>query len=204
MSHDTWIHRAARVAIVKPLIQTPVTPNHLTTARLFTGIAAAVMIGAGVSVWRDIGAAVFVLSVVLDRADGDLARLAGKTSASGHRYDMIADAVSNALILIGLGAGLRGGDFGSWAVPMGFLAGLSVVAILWTVMRIEEMGGHRAAELPSFRGFDVDDAVLLIPLFIWLGKAEELLIAAAVIAPLVAVLFFGMFRRELRGKNAGF
>ncbi len=198
MSYNTWIHRIARVTIVKPLVSSRVTPNQLTTARLATGIAAAAAVGSGVDLWRDVGAAIFVLSVILDRADGDLARLTGRTSPSGHRYDMIADAVSNALILIGLGVGLRGGEYGSWAVPMGFLAGLAVAAILWMVMRIEEMEGHRAAELPSFAGFDADDAVLLIPLFIWLGQAEGLLLTAVLVAPLVAMLFFGLLRRKLR------
>ena len=198
MSHNTWIHRIARVTIVKPLVSSRVTPNQLTTARLVTGIAAAAAVGSGVDLWRDVGAAIFVLSVLLDRADGDLARLTGRTSPSGHRYDMIADAVCNALILIGLGMGLRGGGFGSWAVPMGFLAGLAVAAILGTVMRIEEMEGHRAAELPSVAGFDVDDAVLLIPLFIWLGQAEGLLLAAVLVAPLVALFFLGLYRRKLR------
>lgn len=198
MSHNTWIHRIARVTIVNPLVPTRVTPNQLTTARLVTGIAAAAVIGAGTPLWRDVGAAIFVLSVLLDRADGDLARLTGRTSPSGHRYDMIADAVSNALILIGLGVGLRGGEYGSLAVPMGLLAGLAVVAILGMVMRIEEMEGHRAAELPSFWGFDIDDAVLLIPVFIWLGQAEGLLLAAALIAPLVALFFLGLYRRKLR------
>jgi hypothetical protein len=51
--------------------------------------------------------------------------------------------------------------------------------------------------LPSFAGFDADDAVLLIPVFVWLGKAEGLLVAASVIAPLVAALFLGMLRRQL-------
>ncbi len=198
MSHNTWIHRAVRVTVVKSLANTPVTPNHLTTVRLLTGIAAAVIMAAGPG-WQGIAAAVFVVSVVLDRADGELARLTGKTSASGHRYDMIVDTTCNALILIGLGIGLRDAGYGLWSIPMGALAGLSVAAILWMVMRMEDAKGARAAELPSFGGFDADDAVLLIPVFVWLGMAEGLLTAAAVIAPLVAMLFFGMFRRRLGG-----
>jgi len=197
VSHDTWIHRVARVTVVKPLVHTAVTPNQVTTVRLLTGIAAAAALAIGPE-WRNVGAAVFVLSVVLDRADGDLARLTGRTSASGHRYDMIADAVSNALVLIGLGVGLRDGGFGLLSISMGLVAGVSVAAILWLVMRIEEMKGARAAELPSVAGFDADDAVLLIPVFIWLGQAEGLLVAAVFIAPLVAALFFAMYRKKLR------
>ena len=198
MSHDTWLHRVARATIVRPLMPTRVTPNQLTTVRLATGIAAAAAVGSGVEPWLDVGAGLFVFSVLLDRADGDLARLTGRTSPGGHKYDLVADAVSNALILFGLGVGLRDGGFGLMAVPMGALAGAAVAAILWMVMRMEELKGHRAGELPSFWGFDADDAVLLIPVLIWLDQAEGLLTAAAVIAPLVAMLFLGMFRRLLR------
>lgn len=197
MSHNTWIHRTVRVAIVRPLAKTPVTPNQLTTVRLLAGIAAAVCMAIGPE-WRAIGGGLFVVSVFLDRADGELARLTGQTSPGGHRYDMISDAACNALILIGLGLGLRDAAFGLWAIPMGVLAGSSVAAILWMVVRMEDAGGARAAELPSFLGFDADDAVLLIPVFVWLGKSESLLIAAAVVAPLVALLFVGMLRRQLR------
>ena len=97
MSHNTWIHRIARVTIVKPLVSSRVTPNQLTTARLATGIAAAAAVGSGVDLWRDVGAAIFVLSVLLDRAAGDLARLTGRTSPSGHRYDMIAGPIMTTL-----------------------------------------------------------------------------------------------------------
>ena len=198
MSHDSWLHHIARATIVRPLMPTRVTPNQLTTARLATGIAAAVAVGSGVDLWRDVGAGLFVLSVLLDRADGDLARLTGRISPGGHKYDLVADAASNALILFGLGVGLREGGFGPWAAPMGALAGAAVASILWMVVRMEELGGQRAGELPSLRGFDVDDAVLLIPVLIWLDKAEALLTAAAVIAPLVALFFLGLYRRKLR------
>jgi hypothetical protein len=93
---------------------------------------------------------------------------------------------------------LRDGGFGLLSVSMGLVAGVSVAAILWLVMRIEELKGARAAELPSAAGFDVDDAVLLIPVFIWLGQAEGLLAAAFFITPLVALFFLGLYRRKLR------
>jgi archaetidylinositol phosphate synthase len=82
ISHNTWVHRTVRVA-VRPLANTPVTPNHLTTLRLMTGQAAAVAFATGIPVWQIVGAGVLVVSFFLDRADGELARLSGKMSPGG-------------------------------------------------------------------------------------------------------------------------
>lgn len=196
MSHNTWIHKGAR-ALVRPLVGTSVTPNHLTGLRLVTGIAAAAALAVGDDGWRTIGAAVFVVSLVLDRADGELARLSGKTSEWGHRFDLVVDSLVNGLVFIGIGIGLRQGGLGLWALPLGVLAGGAVAAVLWLVVRLESAQGPRAAELPQAGGFDADDAMLAVPLALWLGFAEPLLAAAAVGAPLFAVGFFWHNRRRL-------
>ena len=196
MSHDTWIHDVARV-VVRPLAKTPVTPNQLTTVRLATGLVAAGILAIGREPWPDVGAGVFVLGMILDRADGELARMTGKTSPFGHAYDLAADATCNALIFVALGMALRAGAFGAWAIPMGALAGLAVATILWMVVRIEAAAGARAAELGGFAKFDPDDAMLVVPLAIWLGGATVLLAAASVGAPLFAAFFAWKFRAGL-------
>jgi len=197
MSHNTLIHKIARVTIVRALVGTTVKPNHLTTARLTFGVLAAGMLAVGDPYWSEIGAGVFVFALFLDRADGDYARLTGQTSALGHTYDLIADAISNALIFVGLGVGLRASEYGWHAVPMGIAAGLAVGSILWLVIRIEELEGERAAELGNFAGFDPDDAILIVPIVIWLGGAHGLLMAATIGAPAFAVFFYWLFRRKL-------
>ncbi|MBI5119439.1 MAG: CDP-alcohol phosphatidyltransferase family protein [Rhodospirillales bacterium] len=198
MSHNTWIHKASRL-VVRPLINTPVTPNQITTLRLVCGVGAAGLVASGDDALIAWGGGVFLLSMVLDRADGELARLSGKTSPWGHKYDLIADSLSNALIFAGLGIGLREGFFGLWAVPMGFLAGGAVAAILWLVMRAESLQGARAAEMAGSGGFDPDDGMLAIPVLIWLGLSQILLALAAVGAPAFAVFFFLKFRKFLFG-----
>ena len=190
-----------RVA-VRPLAETWVTPNQVTTLRLATGLAAAGLFAVGGDYWPHVGGAVFVLSVVLDRADGELARLGGKTTPWGHTYDLIADAACNAAALVGVGIGLHAGFLGVWAGPMGLLAGAAVAFILWAVMRVEELDGARAAELPAVGGFDVDDAVLFIPLTIWLGGSVPLLIAATVCAPAAAVYFLWRLVRRPSGTTS--
>ncbi|MEL0107970.1 MAG: CDP-alcohol phosphatidyltransferase family protein [Rhodospirillales bacterium] len=197
MSHTTHIHRIARV-LIKPIINTPVRPNHVTTVRLLTGIAAAGCLGVGHAPWPAIGAGIFLFSVVLDRADGELARLTNTRSPGGHIYDLISDAICNALILIGLGIGLRHGSLGDMAIAYGLIAGVSVSAILWMVIQMESMSGERAAELPGFAGFDLDDLVILIPVGVWLGWSQVLLIAGTIIAPIVAIVFVIMLFRIRR------
>jgi phosphatidylglycerophosphate synthase len=158
--------------------------------RLATGLGAAVICALGPDTWQHIGAGVFLLSVLMDRADGELARLSGKISEQGHRYDLIADTVCNAAIFLGIGIGLRHDWLGAWSILLGLVAGLAISAIFLTVLDQERQKGLRAAELGSMAGFDPDDGILAVPLFLWLGFAQELIIAGAVGAPLFAGYVF--------------
>lgn len=198
MSHDTWIHKIARATIVRPLAKTSVTPNQVTTVRIFAGVGASMALAHGGADVANYGAVLFVLSMLLDRADGDLARLTGRTSPGGHTYDLFADALCNALIFVGLGIGLRFGGFDLWSILMGLLAGAAVATILMLVIRIENLQGARAAEIGSFFGFDPDDAMLAVPIAVLLGWSEQLLMAAAIGAPAFALLFIFLFRKALR------
>ncbi|MEQ8506038.1 MAG: CDP-alcohol phosphatidyltransferase family protein [Rhodospirillales bacterium] len=199
ISHNTWIHKVARLTVTKPLMGTKVTPSQVTVVRLATGVAAAAAFAIGpasvinlpwwgLSAW-DWGAILFILSMILDRGDGDYARLSGQTSAAGHKFDLIADATCNAMIFVGLGIGLRESEWGLMAIPIGVLAGASVTFILWLVMRMESLAGARSAELGSFMGVDPDDAILAVPVCVLLGYQEPLLLAAAIGAPGFAFLF---------------
>lgn len=197
MSHNTLIHRVAR-PLVRPLVATAVTPNQITTLRLLTGLAAAALLAVGQTPWQSAAAGVFLLSMILDRADGELARLSGKSSPFGHTYDLIADSLCNALLFLGLGIGLCNGSFGVWAILLGAAAGVSVTTILWLMMRAEAVAGQRAAHLAMTSRIDPDDALLAVPIALWIGWSEPLLVAAAVGATAFAAFFFWHFRHYLR------
>ena len=178
---------------VRPLARTAIAPNHLTWLRIVSGIAAAVALAQADRSWLLAGSALFLASFLLDRADGELARLSGKASAFGHKLDLVGDGLCNALAFLGL----RHGGLGPWAILMGLVAGLSVVGVLAMVWRIERLRGERSGELSSVGLFDVDDAILAVPVFIWLGLEEVLLILAAVSAPLVCGGLIIKLRRRL-------
>lgn len=181
MSHNTWLHRGVRGA-VRPLVNTPITPNHITTLRLLSGLAAAWMFSLEAAPWHYYGAALFVLSMLLDRADGELARQGGKTSKWGHLYDLVVDSTCNAVVFVGIGFGQRGSLFGDWAILMGLAAGAGVAAVFLLVMMEPEGGGP----VPD-HAVDPDDAMLVVPLAMALGGGVPLIAAAAVGAPLFAL-----------------
>jgi archaetidylinositol phosphate synthase len=199
MSHNTWVHRLVR-PLVRPLVGTKVTPNHLTALRLLTGIAAALLLAGGDTLRSDIAGAVFLLSYLLDRADGELARLSGRVSARGHRFDLYADYSANILIFLGMGAGMEKGALDGVAVMLGAAAGAAIGMILWVVSRVERLEGPVA--FPSANGFDPDDAMIFIPLAIWLGVETQLLVAAAVGAPAFLAWTLWHFRKSLPASPA--
>ncbi len=194
----TWDQRIAR-ALVRPLANTPVTPNHITTIRLLVGLLAGGCIALGEPVWSWWGAGLFMLSNLIDHADGELARMTGKTSRFGHTYDIGCDAMVHVLLFTALGVGLRDSSLGFTAVILGLVAGFGVSALFWVF-------GHRAtlfakdAVQPRWGGFDLEDVLYLVGPMIWLGWQMPLLLAAAAVSPLAALCMFWLHRQSLLAK----
>jgi phosphatidylglycerophosphate synthase len=192
----TWAHRMTR-PLVSRLARTRVTPNQLTALRLATGLGAVACFAVGD---RMQGGLWFLVSAFLDRADGELARLSGRTTSTGHWLDLGSDAVVTSLVFVGIGAGLRGDLLvGPWALPLGALAGLSVAAIFLAVTLLEK-DGH--AIMLGAGGFDPDDALFVVPLMAWVGWLPLLLVAAAIGAPLFLAFVLLGARRRLNGRAA--
>ena len=201
MSYNTWIHKIAR-QLVLPLVDTPVTPNHLTTGRLLSGLAAAACFGVGEFSWNLLGALAFIVSMLLDRADGELARLSGKSSRFGAIYDLITDAICNSALFIGLGVAAMDGNLGSWALFMGIVAGVSISIIFYAVIEVAASIDASAAAFNSFAGFDPDDAMIIVPIGVALGFGQLLLTLAAIITPFVAVYICrDMMKRQQKARN---
>jgi phosphatidylglycerophosphate synthase len=186
------------------LVNTPVSPNHLTTLRLATGIGAACAFAVGTADATLVGAAVMTLSLFLDRADGELARQSGKMSQAGHRYDLIADGLSNGVVFLGIGIGLLDSALGLWAVALGFVTGAAAISGELLLMRMDTLGLQNTAQLGGWWGFDPDDGMFLVPITVALGFALELLILAAVGAVIAALIFLIMlWRRSGSGAKVG-
>jgi phosphatidylglycerophosphate synthase len=188
MVSDSWTHKIARVCIL-PLVDTPVTPNHITTLRLITGLAACSALAVGTQQWNIWGGVLWILSALLDRADGELARLSGKSSPLGHKFDYFSDASVTALFFVGIGIGLRNSSLGYWSLAMGVFAAAGVIAaeILAEIIDQEKKDTGEKA-YPGFAGFDFDDILYLFAPLVWLNWHLPFLVGASVGAPAFALL----------------
>lgn len=99
---DRRIHRPLARPIVRLLAPTPVTPNQVTILSGVSGVLAGVCVAASGTrpLLRVAAALLLFASAVLDCADGQLARLRGRSSPGGGALDGLADeAVGFAVIL---------------------------------------------------------------------------------------------------------
>ncbi len=196
----TYSHVVARWCIL-PLLNTWVMPNHLTTLRLLTGFAAAAMFAAGnykSTCWAGV---IFVISAILDRADGELARLSGRTSRIGHWYDLSSDMIVNVLTFIGIGFGVADRLPSPWGPVMGFVSGISVGAIFMVVFCLHSTGSNPIVAFKYPNGFDFDDTLFVIALFAWFDVLVWLLIAGAIGAPLFLIFALWSYRRVHAGSR---
>ncbi len=199
-SGDPWDQRFARLA-VQPLVDTAVTPNHLTGLGLISGLAAGGLFALGGSAahW---GAALFMISAFIDHTDGELARMSGRTSTFGHYFDLLATALGMIALFIGMGAGLGGSILGEWAAFLGITAGISVGIIFALRAGLEQRLGKEATAQPAWAGFEIEDVLYLVGPITWLGGLVPFLIAAGVGAPAFLIWQIWEASREERERAA--
>jgi archaetidylinositol phosphate synthase len=173
---SSWTHLAAR-PLVRPLIGSGVTPNHLTTLRLISGVAACGAFGASHMI---LGGWLWVLSAFLDRADGELARLGNMMSPGGHIYDYYVDNFINSLFFLCIGFGLRHGWLGAWSVPLGVVSAVALFLCNLFSEWLEQRSPPATRAYSGRWGFDPDDALYLMGPLAWLGWLAPILVAATV------------------------
>jgi archaetidylinositol phosphate synthase len=194
MVGTSWTHLLAR-QMVRPLLNTWVRPNHLTTLRLIAGIAACVGFALGTDSGMIWGGMLWLVSALLDRADGELARIGDMMTRAGHIYDYYVDNLVNAAFFVAIGCGLRQSWFGPWSIALGLSSGacLLLCGIFSEWLERRSPPGTRA--YAGKWGFDPDDALYLMAPLAWLGWLDRILLGASVVRPAItAVLGFRLLR----------
>jgi archaetidylinositol phosphate synthase len=200
--YQTYAHALARI-FVRPLIGTWVRPNHLTWLRLVSGLAACALLAVGsryTALWSGV---LWVVSCMLDRADGELARLGDLRSESGRVLDFYSDMSLDCFWFLGAGIGLRHSALGGWALPLGILTCSSMLIVMWNSELFERLSapGVKAFDFKGVERFHPDDALFLLAPFTWLGWLSPILVAASVCTPMFAIgvtLRYFLLKRRIR------
>ncbi len=197
-----WDARLAR-RLVRPLGNSRVTPNHLTTLRLLVGLAASAAFLPGTYGWSNAGALLLVVSNFLDHCDGELARISGKSSRAGHLYDLVSDALVTVTVFVALGIGV-GARLAAPVPPvvLGGIAGCAIALIFYLRMQIEQRVGKTATLQASLGGFETEDVLYLLPLATVCDRTAALVVAAAAVAPLYAAWVVFEYRRVMQRPQA--
>ena len=100
---DRFLNRPLAGRIVQWLMPTSITPNQVTLISCLAGVAAAATLSLGSWPALIVGALLLQLSIVVDCADGQLARAKGLTSQWGEVFDHTSDDLSFLLVSVVLG-----------------------------------------------------------------------------------------------------
>lgn len=185
MASVPWDIRLAR-RLVRPLCDTAVTPNQITAVALLAGLGAAALYATGSAAAANLGAVLFVVAALLDHADGELARLAGKSSDFGYYFDHLSGAINYIALFTGIGIGLIA-EIGNVAALLGVAAGIAVAGIFALRFAIERRSGRDTFKQPAFAGFEVEDIMYLVAPVTWLGGLVPFLVVVGIGAPLFAL-----------------
>ncbi len=168
MSDKTYDQRLAGV-LMRPFVGTPLHPNHVTVLSFALGVAAAYLFATGYPGSVNLAALLYMLAVLVDHMDGELARMSGKTSRFGHYFDFVVGAANYTMLFVAIGLGMYLAGVGLWALLLGLAAGLANPLIVTLRMTMEKRFGQAAIAHPTGGGFEIEDFIYLIGPITWVG-----------------------------------
>jgi phosphatidylglycerophosphate synthase len=125
---DLIFYRPLAFLLVKAVYNTKITPDHLTFAAIIMGVAGGVFYSFGLQLTTNIGAICFLLFVVLDCSDGQLARLKKNGTTFGRLLDGASDYIVVTVIYIGIAIGYsQNEDQPSSILVLLLVSGISVM-----------------------------------------------------------------------------
>jgi phosphatidylglycerophosphate synthase len=120
---DRWVARPLARGLVRLLVHLPITANQVTFVAGATGVLAGIALGLGHGL---VFAGLIFVFLVLDCADGELARRRGGGGLAGRVIDGVGDYAMALSIHTGLIAAVARGHGLGWGMAAGVAAGLSM------------------------------------------------------------------------------
>lgn len=123
---DVLLHRRLARPVTRAAVRLGITPNQLTTLSLLLGLGAAYGVRTGSVEHAAAGLVLYAGAVVIDHADGQVARLTGTESTFGEWFDVVADTVVHAALVVAMGVSAAEAS-GRGVAPLGLVAAAGVV-----------------------------------------------------------------------------
>ncbi|MDP9099317.1 MAG: CDP-alcohol phosphatidyltransferase family protein, partial [Verrucomicrobiota bacterium] len=132
-----YLNRPISSVVSRLLLRFPTTPNAWTLATFPIPVIASLVLSHGTYgsfVWALV---LFQVFSILDGCDGEIARAKFMESERGRKLDALFDVLSNILLVLGLGFGLRHAHprFGWFYLAEGIVAGLLIAINEWYLAR---------------------------------------------------------------------
>jgi archaetidylinositol phosphate synthase len=166
---------------------------NMTLLRLVTGVLACLLLGIGGGRGEFWSGVLWLSSGFLDRADGELVRVGKMQSRGGHLFDYFTNVAVNSGFFLAAGINLYKAGAGNWSIRAGVLACAAMIAcsLLAEACESEVATGKHAGR--GGWGFQPDDALYLLPLFVWVHWLAPILAAAAVVTSVITVIFLAKY-----------
>ncbi|MGH7390595.1 MAG: CDP-alcohol phosphatidyltransferase family protein, partial [Candidatus Rokuibacteriota bacterium] len=183
---DTRLDRAVHRRLSRPLSRLAVrfgfTPNQVTLASLAVGLAAAWCFWEATVARALAGLALYAAAVVLDHADGEVARLTLAESTFGQRLDVVVDTVVHVALVLALGATAQHAAGGGWLTGVVAAGGVAASAVVTKTSPSAANGGGAATALAALGNRNGYYAMLVIFIALLAARPATLPLLMGVIA----------------------
>jgi phosphatidylglycerophosphate synthase len=191
-----WVNRPISLLMSRYLVNTPFTPNHVTTFGLILGLLAAWFVSYGTWLEIALGGILLQVSSIIDGVDGELARMRLTSSHSGEWFDTICDDVINLSFLSGLGYATWSASGEQWIAY--YTAGVVAISLTGVTQLYLELirdgkASHNNVEWSFERGQTGPMTQVMVG-FSWIAKRDTytLLLMCLTVANLPGVTFWIM------------
>lgn len=179
---DVAFHRRFSRPVSRLAVRFGITPNTITIVSLLVGLMAAWLFWRATPLSAVAGLVLYALAVILDHADGEVARLTLTESATGEWLDIVADTMTHAAVVLALGAtsaALTGRGATLGVLAAGGMIASAAVAKAWPGVAMPDRVGTFLSQLGSRDGFYAMLLLFIVARATWPPALPWLMIVVA-------------------------
>lgn len=196
---DTVMHRRLSRPVSRLAVAVGLPANVITMASLLVGLLAAASFWPATPGWAVVGLLLYAAAVVLDHADGEVARLTFSESRFGARLDVVADTIVHAGLMLVLGIAT-----GGIAAFFGAMAAVGAVACAALTQNSPPSSAGGLARLldglGNRDGFYAMLVAFIVGLAVWPAALPALML---LVAAGTHAFWIGRLLVHLRGQGSG-